>query len=199
MAHQSALMTDFFPQCHSSTTFNTSLSQKAIEELDVCPSDGSSSTSTGKYPHILHPRTVYPLSVKTEMTQSDEMLVDMNVSKAKPSFPSRVKFVRHQSAPLHHRSPVKMRERPMEQEELNEMRAKIRAFRSDMYKYKAAYSRSPNKRCQHTGDVPTSPFKSPAPQTPGKRLDRACGSIRICPCIVAVFLRRCPLTNVSVL
>ncbi|CAF0857906.1 unnamed protein product [Adineta ricciae] len=86
----------------------------------------------------------------------------------KSSIPIRIKFVRHHSAPIHHRSPVKMRERHMEQQDLEEIRTRIRAFRNDLYKYKSTYSRSPIKRSNMLGDITTSPFKYPSPQTPVK-------------------------------
>ena len=168
MAEKILLITDFFPKCHSSTTFHTSLPQKVtqvpkVEEITADPSNAS--TTIGDDPLLLN--------CKAEATQADgDPILPSARTTAKPSFPARVKFVRHQSAPLHHRSPVKSRERPMEEQELNEMRAQIRAFRSDLYKYKAAYSRSPSKRWPHAGDPPTSPFKSPARQTPVKRSDQ---------------------------
>jgi hypothetical protein len=91
-------------------------------------------------------------------------------SPYKSSIPSRIKFVRHHSAPLHHRSPVKMRERLMEQQDLEDIRTRIRAFRNDLYKYKSTYTRSPIKRLNSTGgEVHLSPFKHPSPQTPVKR------------------------------
>jgi hypothetical protein len=92
------------------------------------------------------------------------------MSPSKSSIPSRIKFVRHHSAPLHHRSPIKMRERLMEQQDLEEIRARIRAFRNDLYKYKSTYTRSPVKRPNIIGgDTTPSPFKLPTPQTPTKR------------------------------
>lgn len=81
---------------------------------------------------------------------------------AKSSIPTRIQFVRHHSAPLHHRSPVKMRERPIEQQDLEDIRTRIRAYRTDLYKYKSSYSRSPIKRFNSTGgELPPSPFKTP--------------------------------------
>jgi len=63
-----------------------------------------------------------------------------------------------------------MRERLMEQQDLEEIRARIRAFRNDLYKYKSTYSRSPVKRPNIIGgDTTPSPFKLPSPQTPAKR------------------------------
>jgi hypothetical protein len=63
-----------------------------------------------------------------------------------------------------------MRERLMEQQDLEEIRTRIRAFRNDLYKYKSTYSRSPIKRLNSTGgDTTPSPFKLPTPQTPVKR------------------------------
>jgi hypothetical protein len=64
-----------------------------------------------------------------------------------------------------------MRERLMEQQDLEEIRARIRTFRNDLYKYKSTYSRSPIKRLNiiGIGDTTPSPFKLPAPQTPVKR------------------------------
>ena len=63
-----------------------------------------------------------------------------------------------------------MRERLMEQQDLEEIRARIRAYRTDLYKYKSTYTRSPIKRFNTTGtDTPSSPFKLPTAQTPVKR------------------------------
>ena len=64
-----------------------------------------------------------------------------------------------------------MRERLMEQQDLEEIRTRIRAFRNDLYKYKSTYARSPIKRLNSStgGDTTPSPFKLPGPQTPVKR------------------------------
>jgi hypothetical protein len=63
-----------------------------------------------------------------------------------------------------------MRERLMEQQDLEEIRARIRAFRNDLYKYKSTYTRSPVKHPNIIGGYTTpSPFKLPTPQTPTKR------------------------------
>ena len=85
-------------------------------------------------------------------------------SPMKSSIPSRLTFVRHQSAPLHHRSPVKMRDRDTDPVDLTEIREQIRTYRMELYKFKANYSRSPIKRVP-----PSSPFKQSAPTTPVKR------------------------------
>lgn len=87
----------------------------------------------------------------------------------KSSIPSRLKFVRHQSAPLHHRSPVKMRDRDTEQIDLTEIKEQIRSYRMELYKFKSNYSRSPIKRVPQLTNLPTSPFKHSAPTTPVKR------------------------------
>ncbi|CAF3281953.1 unnamed protein product [Rotaria socialis] len=89
-------------------------------------------------------------------------------SAIKSSVASRIKFVRHHSAPLHHRSPIKMREGSIGQQELEEIRTRIRVFRNDLYKYKSTHSRSPIKRPNIIGDVLTSPFKHPTQLTPVK-------------------------------
>jgi hypothetical protein len=63
-----------------------------------------------------------------------------------------------------------MRERLMEQQDLEEIRTRIRAFKNDLYKYKSTYTRSPIKRLNIIeGSTTPSPFKLPAPQTPVKR------------------------------
>lgn len=91
-------------------------------------------------------------------------------SPIKSSVPNRVKFVRHQSAPLHHRSPVKTRDRPDEQMDMTEFQEQMRAYRMELYKFKSSYSRSPIKqRPTVMNDSPTSPFKQSAPSTPVKR------------------------------
>lgn len=109
-------------------------------------------------------------TIKTEENVSDKTNPLSQNSPLKSSIPSRIKFVRHHSAPLHHRSPVKMRERLMEQQDLEEMQARIRVFRQDLYKYKSTYCRSPIKRSNIIGgDIRSSPFKIPLPQTPPKR------------------------------
>jgi hypothetical protein len=108
--------------------------------------------------------------MKSEDLVSDETTPLPEASPSKSAIPSRLKFVRHHSAPLHHRSPIKMRERLMEQQDLEDIRARIRVFRNDLYKYKSTYTRSPIKRPYIIGgDATPSPFKLPAPQTPVKR------------------------------
>ncbi|CAF4307876.1 unnamed protein product, partial [Adineta steineri] len=72
-------------------------------------------------------------------------------SVPKSPIPTRIKFVRHQSAPLHHRSPIKMREHTIEPQDLEEIRARIRAYRIELHKYKSTYSRSPIKRFNTNG------------------------------------------------
>jgi hypothetical protein len=64
-----------------------------------------------------------------------------------------------------------MRERFAEQVDLEDMRARIRAFRNDLYKYKSTYSRSPIKRPNLLGDPTLSPFKQPGPPSPMKRYE----------------------------
>ena len=83
--------------------------------------------------------------------------------EAKSSIPARLKFVRHHSAPLHHRSPVKMRERLMEQQDLSEIRERIHAFRNDLSRYKATHGRSPIKRLHTSGEIGCSPVKLSTP------------------------------------
>ncbi|CAF4393328.1 unnamed protein product, partial [Adineta steineri] len=56
----------------------------------------------------------------------------------------------------------------IEPQDLEEIRARIRAYRIELHKYKSTYSRSPIKRFNTNGDITTSPFKHPSPQTPGK-------------------------------
>ena len=109
------------------------------------------------------------------MVTSNETVFDKkkyqteSISPLKSSIPSQIKFARHHSAPLHHRSPIKMRERLMGQEDLEDIRKRIRAFRNDLYKYKLTYSRSPIKRPCIIMDTPSSPFKLPVPRTSLKR------------------------------
>jgi hypothetical protein len=112
---------------------------------------------------------IFPSILVTTETLSDKTDQLPETSLPKSSIPTRIKFVRHHSAPLHHRSPIKMRERLMEQQDLEEIRTRIRAYRNDLYKYKSTYSRSPIKRLNTNGDTTLSPFKLPAPQTPVKR------------------------------
>lgn len=160
MPQRTLLITDFFSQCRSTTVSNAALFEKPMKVIEIA----EESTSQHAFLQTDFDQT----SPLQEINQSEEQRFD--VSPSKSSIPSRIKFVRHHSAPLHHRSPVKMRERPLEQQDLEEIRTRIRAFRSDLYKYKSNYSRSPIKRLNSTGADPiTSPFKVPAPQTPVKR------------------------------
>jgi len=119
--------------------------------------------------HIYKIIWIFPSILVTTETLSDKTDQLPETSLPKSSIPTRIKFVRHHSAPLHHRSPIKMRERLMEQQDLEEIRTRIRAYRNDLYKYKSTYSRSPIKRLNSNGDTTLSPFKLPAPQTPVKR------------------------------
>ena len=134
------------------------------------------------------------------MIRSEETDQLPETSPLKSSIPSRIKFVRHHSAPLHHRSPVKMRERLMEQQDLDEIRTRIRAYRNDLYKYKSTYSRSPIKRPLTIGDTTLSPFKLPGPQTPSKRY-REKKRFSSCSIINSFHLviHPCQFTNVLVL
>ena len=164
MSQRTLLITDFFSKCRSTTVSNAALFEKPMKVIQI------EEEST----HLLQTDldqctpTPPPPPPPQEINQSEEHCSD--VSPSKSSIPSRIKFVRHHSAPLHHRSPVKMREQPLEQQDLEDIRTRIRAFRNDLYKYKSTYSRSPIKRLNSTGaDLPTSPFKIPAPQTPVKR------------------------------
>lgn len=85
-------------------------------------------------------------------------------SPKKSTIGGRLKFVRHQSAPLHHRSPVKSREPLMNEQNLDDIRAEIRTYRMELYKYKTSYTRSPIKRVASSGfESPKSPFKHPTP------------------------------------
>lgn len=152
MPQRTLLITDFFSKCRSTTVSNAALFEKPMKVIQI----EEESTDLDQ------------CTPPQEINQSEEHRCD--VSPSKSSIPSRIKFVRHHSAPLHHRSPVKMRERPLEQQDLEDIRTRIRAFRNDLYKYKSTYSRSPIKRLNSTGADPiTSPFKIPAPQTPVKR------------------------------
>ena len=153
MPQKTLLITDFFAKCRSTTVSNAALFEKPVKVIKV-----------DEHSIIKHD------SLESEEILSAKTDEVTKTSPSKSSIPSRIKFVRHHSAPLHHRSPVKMRERLMEHQDLEEIRARIRAFRNDLYKYKSTYSRSPIKRPNNTtGDSTPSPFKLPAPQTPLKR------------------------------
>lgn len=147
MSQRTLLITDFFSSTRSTSVSNASLFDKSTKTLAQVEFDQRTPSP--------------PPSVASEDEIPDVI--------SKPSIPSRITFVRHHSAPLHHRSPIKMRERPMEQQDLEDIRARIRAYRTDLYKYKSSYSRSPIKRFHSTGgEAPPSPFKMPTPQTPVK-------------------------------
>ncbi|CAF3328191.1 unnamed protein product [Rotaria sp. Silwood1] len=182
MPQRTLLITDFFAKCRSTSTSNATLfdkpmkvikiderSNKKYEEVDV-----NLHQST---PNLLPLEVNTPLSISTidnpDTTQRNEIISDNTDSLPKTSstkslIPSRIKFVRHRSAPLHHRSPIKMREASIEQQDLEDIRARIHAFRNDLYKYKSIYSRSPIKRSNIIGDALSSPFKYPPPHTPIK-------------------------------
>lgn len=157
MSQRTLLITDFFSKCHPTNISNATLFDKPMKVIKVedqqSPSLETDLDQCTPNPPLEEAATD-PLSENTH---------------GKSSIPIRIKFVRHHSAPIHHRSPVKMRERHMEQQDLEEIRTRIRAFRNDLYKYKSTYSRSPIKRSNMLGDITTSPFKHPSPQTPVKR------------------------------
>ena len=160
MPQRTLLITDFFSKCHSTTASNAALFEKSMKVIKV------EETAQDELLQIDFDQCTPPSSQETIQSEEPPSIA----SPTKSAIPSRMKFVRHHSAPLHHRSPVKMRERPMEQQDLEEFRTRIRAFRADLYKYKSTYSRSPIKRLTSTGaDLSTSPFKIPSPQTPIKR------------------------------
>lgn len=162
MPQRTLLITDFFSKCHSTTVSNTALFDKSMKVIKIEETSQDDLLQTE-----FDQCTPSPPSPQETIQSKEQSSI---ASPSKSAVLSRVKFVRHQSAPLHHRSPVKMRERPLEQQELEEIRTRIRAFRTDLYKYKSTYSRSPIKRLNSTGTDPsTSPFKIPAPQTPVKR------------------------------
>lgn len=161
MPQRTLLITDFFSKCHSTSASNAALFEKSTKVI----------------------KTDKQSTIKKEVID-----VDPNpfISNEKPSIPSRIKFVRHQSAPLHHRSPVKARDKPIGQEELEEIRTRIRAFRNDLYKYKSTYSRSPIKPNANFGDKLISPFKSPS--TPIKSFPSSPAYVRFSPLTSSVEL-----------
>jgi len=148
---RSLLITDFFSSTRSTSVSNANLFEKSMKITKIdekCEIEFNPQCPPSPSPSIA----------------SEDGISDVN---AKSSIPSRLKFVRHHSAPLHHRSPVKTREQPIDQQDLDDIRTRIRAYRTDLYKYKASYSRSPIKRFHSTGnETPPSPFKI---QTPIKR------------------------------
>lgn len=180
MPQRTLLITDFFSKCHSTTVSNATLFEKPIKVIkveeqsiikhEIFETNLDQCTPNPPLETISSPSENHEIIKSEENDMSNQLFQN---SPSKSSIPSRIKFVRHHSAPLHHRSPVKMRERPMEQQDLEEMRTRIRAFRNDLYKYKSTYSRSPIKRPNiiGAGDLITSPFKHPAPQTPTKRYE----------------------------
>jgi hypothetical protein len=200
MPQKTLLITDFFSKCRSTTVSNAALFEKSMKvikveeqsvikhdlleaDLDQCmpnlPLQPNTTTSIRKsqYTNTNYIVLIFNIFLATtdvhDTIKSEEDKIDppFKASPSKSSIPSRIKFVRHHSAPLHHRSPVKMRERLMEHQDLEEIRARIRVFRNDLYKYKSTYSRSPIKRPPNIngGDTTPSPFKLPKPQTPIKR------------------------------
>ncbi|CAF0880917.1 unnamed protein product [Adineta steineri] len=147
MHQKTLLITDFFSKCRSTTTSNAALFEKPMKVIKV--------EEESKL-------------FETNLDQCTPNLSLETTTVPKSPIPTRIKFVRHQSAPLHHRSPIKMREHTIEPQDLEEIRARIRAYRIELHKYKSTYSRSPIKRFNTNGDITTSPFKHPSPQTPGK-------------------------------
>ncbi|UJR25884.1 hypothetical protein I4U23_007232 [Adineta vaga] len=164
MPQRTLLITDFFTKCHSTNVSNAALFNKPMKVIKVEDEQSKTfETDLDQCPPDLPVENTSNSTIKLEET--NQLPKD---SLMKSSIPTRIKFVRHHSAPLHHRSPVKMRERFMEQQDLEDIRTRIRAFRNDLYKYKSTYSRSPIKRSNIIGDKTTSPFKHPSPQTPVK-------------------------------
>ncbi|CAM4840530.1 unnamed protein product, partial [Rotaria magnacalcarata] len=181
MPQRTLLITDFFSKCRSTSVSNAALFDKPVKvikideqsiiqneffdvDLDQCtpnlPLEANTALST--------PPTENRISIESNEIISASKDELPQTSAIKSSVPSRIKFVRHHSAPLHHRSPIKMREGSIGQQELEDIRTRIRVFRNDLYKYKSAYSRSPIKCPNINGDVLTSPFKHPTQLTPVK-------------------------------
>ena len=176
MPQRTLLITDFFAKRHPSSVPNTVHFDKPIKvikveddqpkvresDLDQCaPNPPLAITATCR--DLLKERErAYSIFSSFSATAAA-------MSPAKSSIPSRIQFVRHHSAPLHHRSPVKVRDCLTEPQDVEDMRTRIHAFRRELYKYKSTYSRSPVKRSSIIGDPITSPFRHPSPQTPVKR------------------------------
>ncbi|CAF3916927.1 unnamed protein product [Rotaria sp. Silwood2] len=181
MPQRTLLITDFFAKCRSTSASNAALFEKPmkvikIDEQSIIKHEQIDVNLDQCTPNLsLEANTSSSLSTTEnhDTIQSNEILSDnkgslRETSSTKSLIPSRIKFVRHHSAPLHHRSPIKMREGSIEQQDLDDIRARIRTFRNDLYKYKSTYSRSPMKRPNIIGDILSSPFKHPTPQTPVK-------------------------------
>ncbi|CAF0855703.1 unnamed protein product [Rotaria sordida] len=176
MPQRTLLITDFFTKCRSTSASHATLFEKPMKVIKI----NEQSNTKQELINVDFDQCTPNISLEENITssisttknhdtiESSEIISNNNeplqeTSSIKSSISTRIKFVRHHSAPLHHRSPIKIRENAIAQQDLEDIRTRIRAFRNDLYKYKSTYSRSPIKRSNIIGDVSSSPFKHPTP------------------------------------